>query len=187
VLGHLRHQTEPAQYTGRCETCIPSCAHTSFDYTIYKLCWLAVCARLSGHLHSTAGCGCAGQHAPLNGFTLPASIRAFIRVPAPAQLYALCVCRCLQSSPHPCSCVCPCCVHAAHLSSAASSMPPIWLYTNRLDSSTARLKICVLYCAVCSSTQQSKRHQQRHQHSPQAHKQQNSWSVPGWFCFTMVS
>lgn len=31
------------------------------------------------------------------------------------------------------------------LSSAASSMPPIWLYTNRLDSSTAREKICVLY------------------------------------------
>lgn len=36
-------------------------------------------------------------------------------------------------------------------SSAASSMPPIWLYTNRLDSSTARLKICVEYCPVCSA------------------------------------
>jgi hypothetical protein len=40
-----------------------------------------------------------------------------------------------------------CC--GSHLSSAASSMPPIWLYTNRLDSSTAREKICVLYWAVC--------------------------------------
>lgn len=28
-------------------------------------------------------------------------------------------------------------------------MPPIWLYTNRLDSSTAREKIWVLYWAVC--------------------------------------
>ena len=30
-------------------------------------------------------------------------------------------------------------------------MPPIWLYTNKLDSSTARLKICVEYWPVCSA------------------------------------
>jgi hypothetical protein len=35
------------------------------------------------------------------------------------------------------------------LSKALSSMPPIWLYTNKLDSNTASEKICVLYWLVC--------------------------------------
>ena len=35
-------------------------------------------------------------------------------------------------------------------SSAASSMPPIWLYTNSDESNTAMEKICVLYCPVWS-------------------------------------
>jgi hypothetical protein len=43
-------------------------------------------------------------------------------------------------------------VTSESLSSAASSMPPIWLYTNRLDSSTAREKIWVLYWVVCRHT-----------------------------------
>ena len=62
-----------------------------------------------------------------------------------------------------------------HRSSAASSMPPIWLNTNRLDSSTASEKIWVEYWPVCGPRKAGRRQaggQGRVRAGPPAHSGQ---------------